>query len=299
MSETEAPVRESAADILDVTRLAPDSFVARGGSTNHIGTVFGGRFLAQALHAAVQTVPEMPLTSLHACFLAPGATDLPIDHRVARLRDSRRFANRQVTASQQGRPVFTLMCQFHAPEDGFAHQDAEMPDIPPPEDVMPLQSFVREYEAELDLSAIRNFRGATPIEMRPVAPEAYFLRRPDRPTRAFWFRLGSAAAITDPRLHQCLLAFASDYWLAGAAAIPHILPTNGRELLISSLDHALWFHGPARCDDWLLHHTHAPAAGDGLGFTQGRIFDRSGRLVASTAQECLMRRLGREDTDRS
>jgi len=286
------PARESAADILGINEVAPGRFVAAAGAKNHLGTVFGGRLIAQALHAALRTVAELPLTSVHAYFLAPGAIGMPLDYRVETLRDSRRFANRQVVASQDGRTIFLLMCQFHGPEGGFAHQYASMPPVPPPEDVMPLQQFVRTHETMLDLSAITNFSGATPIEMRPIAPETYFMERPRHPERSFWFRLGSAADIADPRLHQCLAAFASDYWLAGCSAIPHALPTNGRELLISSLDHAMWFHAPVRCDEWLLHHTHSPSASGGLGFSTGRIFDRQGRLIASTAQECLLRKLG-------
>ena len=284
--------RDTAQNILALEPTGSDTFRALSGSRNHLGSVFGGRLVGQALWAAACTVERLPASSLHAQFLAPGSTDRPIEYRVERLRDSRRFANRQVVASQDGRTIFLLMCQFHGPEGGFAHQYASMPPVPPPEDVMPLQQFVRTHETMLDLSAITNFSGATPIEMRPIAPETYFMERPRHPERSFWFRLGSAADIADPRLHQCLAAFASDYWLAGCSAIPHALPTNGRELLISSLDHAMWFHAPVRCDEWLLHHTHSPSASEGLGFSTGRIFDRQGRLIASTAQECLLRKLG-------
>lgn len=283
------PTHEAARDIL---RLDADGdvFRARGGTKNHIGTIFGGRMIGQALYAAGASVADMPVTSMHAYFLAAGQVDRPVEYRVSRLRDSRRFANRQVMACQDGQPIFTLMAQYHAPEEGFVHQHVAMPDVPPPEAVMPLQHYVRANETRIDLSAIRNFSGATPIELRPVDPDSYFMARSDRP-RAFWFRLPSAAAVDDPRLHQYLLAYASDYWLGGAAAIPHVFPTNGRELLISSLDHSLWFHRPARCDQWLLHHTASPAASDGLALTQGMIFDREGRSVASSAQECLLRRL--------
>lgn len=284
------PTHEAASDILSLKADASGRYCAPGGHRNHLGTVFGGRLIAQALFAAGDSVAEMPLTSLHAYFLAPGQTDKPIHYRVTRLRDSRRFANRQVTAEQDGQAIFTLICQFHAPEDGFVHQHGVMPDVPPPEAVMPLQHYVRENEARIDLSAIRNFSGATPIELRPIDPESYFVARAAVP-RSFWFRLPSAAAIDDPRMHQYLLAYASDYWLAGAAAIPHVFPTNGKELLISSLDHALWFHRPARCDQWLLHHTWSPSASDGVALTKGAIFDTEGRLVASSSQECLLRRL--------
>lgn len=284
------PTREAAPEILCLHSEDKDCFHADGGAKNHIGTIFGGRLVAQSLVAACTTVAAMPATSLHAYFLAAGQVDRPVNYRVTRLRDSRRFANRQVMAVQDGQPIFTLMAQFHAPEHGFTHQQAVMPDVPPPEAVMPLQRYIQENEAAIDLSAIGNFSGAMPVEMRPIAPESYFLQRRDGP-RSFWFRMPSAGMIDDPRLHQCLLAYASDYWLGGVAAIPHAIPTNGRELLISSLDHALWFHRPVRCDQWLLHHTASPCAGDGLGLAQGQIFDRLGQLIATSAQECLLRRL--------
>ncbi|MBO9376165.1 acyl-CoA thioesterase II [Sphingomonas histidinilytica] len=287
----DAEMRVSAGEILAIEPVGEDRFIGGAGGVNHIGTVFGGRLAAQALLSAARTVEAMPPTSLHGYFLAPAQISLPIEYRVERLRDSRRFAHRQVTAVQEGRAVFTLLCQFHAPEDGFVHQAAAMPDVPPPEEVPTLQQFVRDNGDRLDFAAIRNFSGALPIEMRAIAPEAYFYERPREPERAFWFRLPGAATIDDPREQACLLAYASDYWLAGVSATPHGFPTNSSSLLISSLDHSLWFHRPVRCDEWLLHHTHSPAAGDGLGFAQGRIFDRRGRLVASTAQECLLRQL--------
>lgn len=285
-------VNETPEQILDLRRLDEDHFVASGtiDAGNPIGTLFGGRLVGQALLAASIGVETMPITSFHAYFLAGGKVGEQIDYRVTRLRDSRRFANRQVSAFQQGQMIFTLMCEFHTPEAGFDHQHAVMPDVPPPEEVMPIQQFVREHEGRIDLSAVRNFSGVMPIELRPVAPESYFMRRSDQP-RSFWFRLPGATMIDDARLHQCLTAYGSDYWLAGVAAVPHIFPTNGRELLICSLDHAMWFHRPVRCDEWLLHHTTSPSAGEGLGLAQGRIFDRHGRLVATTTQECLLRRL--------
>lgn len=279
-------------DLLLIERIDADNFRSQGGASNHIGTVFGGRLIAQALFAAGQSVAEMPVTSLHVYFLGSGQVDRPIDYRVDRLRDSRRFANRQVTAAQDGNRIFTLMAQFHAAEAGFEHQHSTMPDVPPPEQVMPLQQYVQENAASIDPSATINFGGATQMEMRPIDPDRYFVTRSDGP-RSFWFRVPDAAATDDPRAHQYMLAFASDYWLGGAAAIPHVFPTNSRELLITSLDHALWFHRPARCDEWLLHHTWSPSASDGLGLTQGAIFDRQGRLIASSAQECLLRRISR------
>ncbi|WP_197707472.1 acyl-CoA thioesterase domain-containing protein [Sphingobium sp. LB126] len=285
------PTRDPISDILDVTQAGPDRFTGSAGARNHLGSVFGGRLLAQALLSGMKTVEALPASSFHAYFLAAGRTDRPIDYQVVRLRDSRRFANRQITACQDGQAIFTMMAEFHAPEEGFVHQNAPMPAVPPPELVAPIQHFVRERVAELEQAVTHNFAAALAIEMRPIAPEEYFLARPTEAARSFWFRQSDAAAVEDSRLQQCLLAFASDYWLAGAAAIPHFLPTNSGEFLITSMDHAMWFHRPARCEDWMLHDTSSPSAGNGLGLTTGRIFDRDGRLIASTAQECLMRRI--------
>lgn len=283
------PTHATAGDILTLTETGPGRYRAAGGVKNHLGTIFGGRLIGQALQAASQTVADMPATSLHAYFLAAGQVDLPVDYVVTTLRDSRRFANRQVTARQADRTIFTLMAGYHAAETGFDHQQAAMPDVPPPEAVMPLQQFVALNQARIDPSAVRNFSGATPIELRPIAPEVFFFERSSLP-RTFWFRLASAGTAPDVRSQQCLLAYASDYWLAGVAAVPHVFPTNGKSLLISSMDHAMWFHRPARCDEWLLHHTESASAGDGLAIAQGRIFDRSGRLVATSTQECLLRK---------
>ena len=289
--DDDVTTREPISDVLDVTQSGPDRFTGSAGARNHIGSVFGGRLLAQALLSAMRTVEALPASSFHAYFLAPGRTDVPLDYQVTRLRDSRRFANRQVTVRQNGQMIFTMMAEFHAVEEGFVHQNASMPVVPPPEEVASIQHFVRERAAELEQAVTHNFAAALVIEMRPIAPETYFLARPAEAARSFWFRQSGAAAVEDSRLQQCLLAFASDYWLGGASAIPHFLPTNSGEFLITSMDHSMWFHRPARCEEWMLHQTASPSASDGLGLSRGQIFDRDGRLIASTAQECLLRRL--------
>lgn len=284
--------RSVAENILSLSAAGPDRFTGDSDDINHFGSVYGGRLIAQALAAAVRTVDIMPVTSLHSYFLAATTTSVPLEYHVDFLRDSSRFANRQVTVYQGERRVFTLLCQFHAPEDGFKHQAVTMPDVPPPEDVATVQAFIQNSTAPLDEAVIRNFSGPLPVEIRPIDPAAYFLQRARVPVRDFWFRLPSAEEIDDPRLQQCLLAYASDYWLGAVSALPHALPTNSKTLLIASLDHALWFHRLVKCEEWLFYHTRSPAAQDGLGLAQGAIFDRSGRLVATTAQEGLMRRLG-------
>ena len=283
--------RSSAQDILSLATSGTDMFSGGPGELNHIGTVFGGRMIAQALASASRTVDGLPPTSLHSYFVAPASAALSIEYRVERIRDSRRFANRHVNAYQDGKLVFTMMCQFHGSEDGFVHQSAVMPDVPPPEEVLLIHEFVLKNSDRLDEAAMHNFLSPLPIEMRAVRPEVYFFERPETPQRDFWFRLPSAAAIDDLRLQACLLGYCSDYWLAGVAAVPHFFPTNSKGHLISSLDHSIWFHRPARCEDWLLHHTTSPSAQDGLGLSRGQIFDREGHLIASTTQECILRDL--------
>lgn len=283
--------RSSAQSILSLEQTSPETFVAGPGELNHIGTVFGGRMVAQSLASAARTIDALPPTSLHSYFIAPASASLPIEYEVQRLRDSRRFANRQVTARQEGKTVFTMMCQFHQTEDGFDHQAAQMPDVPPPEEVPYLHEFVEANRDKLEPAAMHNFLSPLPIEMKTVRPSVYFFERPETPQRDFWFRLPSAAAVEDPRMQTCLLGYCSDYWLAGVSAVPHFFPTNSRGHLISSLDHAIWFHRPVRCDEWLLHHTTSPTAQDGLGLARGQIFDRAGRLIASSVQECILRDL--------
>ncbi|MEI4509446.1 acyl-CoA thioesterase domain-containing protein [Sphingopyxis sp. CCNWLW253] len=288
--ETASASGSDPAVLLALSKSGDGAFTGRAGAPNNYGGIYGGRLIGEALRAAVLSCDALPLTSFHAYFLASGRSDEPILYAVETLRDSRRFANRQVMARQGTRTIFTLMCEFHEAEPGFVHQQPVMPDVPAPESLPPLQDYVRSNAATLDPAIVRNFSAALPVEMRVVAPEAYLLRRgPAR--RAFWFRVSDAAGVDDLREQQCLLAYASDYWLAGVGAIPHLVPTNGPALLISSLDHAMWFHHPARCDEWLLYDTDSPAAGGGLGLAMGRIFDRAGRLIASTAQEALLRPL--------
>ena len=286
-----ALIRTPVHEILAIEAAGEDCFVGGAREVNHIGGVYGGQLLAQGLLSAVRSVEAMPPTSLHGYFMATASVGKPIEYRVNRLRDSRRFANRQVMAIQDGQLLFTLICEFHAPEEGFAHQSAVMPDVPPPEQVPALQQFALEHEDRLDPVVVRNLSGALPMEIRAVDIGAYFLESGQHPARSFWIRLPGADAIEDPREQACLLAYVSDYGLGAASAIPHGVPTNNPDLLLTSLDHSVWFHGPVPRGEWMLHHMESPSAGDGLGFNRGLIFDRAGRLIASTAQEGLMRRL--------
>lgn len=276
---------------LDLETLEVNLF--RGQSRDLGGrSVFGGQVIGQALVAASRTVDiDHPPHSLHAYFLRPGDVTLPIVYEVDRTRDGKSFQTRRVQAIQQGAPILSMIASFQKPENGREHQ-ATMPDVPPPEQLRPL--------IELSLEWIAAFKGEIPprrrdwmtraagIEFRPVDPMNPLAPEPRPPHLAFWFR--SSDTLPDNQfLHRCVLAYASDFTLLSTAQLPHGIAIGDPRLIVASIDHAIWFHRDVRVDDWLLYVTDSPSAQSARGYTRGQIFDRSGRLVASTAQEGLMR----------
>lgn len=275
--------------LLNLEDRGGDRFIGRpqpGGS----GRVFGGQAIAQALGAARRTVPENRHThSLHAYFLRPGSDSLPIEFRVKRDLDGHSFSNRRVVASQGGLPILNLIASFQLPQEGLSHQDATMPDVLPPEEIEP-DSILRQ-RAALDMpeGPLRDLMLRTrPIDIRSVEPRNW--QDPGkRPPRAHcWFR--TVASLPDDQpIHRAVLAYASDFQLLSTAIQPHGLSFHKGEIKAASLDHALWFHGPFRADEWLLYVTDSPWSGLARGFGRGQIFTRDGRLVASVAQEGMMR----------
>ncbi|WP_133365059.1 acyl-CoA thioesterase [Qipengyuania sediminis] len=259
-----------------------------------MGRVFGGQVIAQALQAAQASAPEgMAAHSLHAYFLRGGTEGVATDYGVTRDLDGRSFANRRVVASQDGEAILTLAASFQRTEEGLAHQDAEMPEVPAPEDIVPdheqrlaLADQLGERMSEAQRAL---FLRPRPIEMRTVGTLHWMNRRPAPPRAQSWFR-AIAPLPDDPALHRAAIAYVSDYTLLGTAALPHGLSWFRGELTGASLDHAIWFHGPARADEWLLYTTESPWSGGGRGFNRGRIFARDGRFIASVAQEGMMRR---------
>ncbi len=259
-----------------------------------VGRVFGGQVIAQALQAAQATAPEgMAAHSLHAYFLRGGTEGLVTDYDVARDLDGRSFANRRVVARQGEATILTLTASFQRAEDGLAHQQAAMPDDPPPDELTPDFEHRREViekigdrmtEAQRAL-----FLRPRPIEMRSVGTLHGMNREPSAPQAQSWFRT-CAPLPDDEALHRAVIAYASDYTLLGTAALPHGLSWFRGELTGASLDHAIWFHRPARADEWLLYATESPWSGRGRGYNRGMIFDSTGHLVASVAQEGMMRR---------
>lgn len=276
--------------LLEVKPQQGDHFIGRK-KRGGVGRVFGGQVIAQALLAAEATVdPARPAHSLHAYFLRGGSEDHETDYAVARDFDGGSFSNRRVVASQQGRPILNLTASFQKHEEGLHHADAAMPDVPPPEELEPEMDVRRRYADQARPEARAYFLSPRPVEMRAVEGRHWTNPTPAPPRSHSWFRT-VAPLPDDPRVHRAILAFASDMTLLGTCALPHGLSWARGEVVSASLDHAVWFHEPFRADEWLLYATHSPWSGGGRGFNHGRIFTRDGRLVASVAQEGMIRKV--------
>jgi acyl-CoA thioesterase II len=257
------------------------------------GTVYGGQVLGQALSAAIQTVPsERHAHSLHGYFLRPGAVDKPIVYEVDRIRDGGSFTTRRVVAIQNGKAIFSLGASFQVREPGFEHQD-EMPEAPPPLTVPTQQQLAQAYADKLPAPLRAQALSERPFEMRPVEPASDPLKpEPRPPARMLWIKANGALP-ADPGLHRTLLAYASDFAFLTTAMLPHGVSWLSRDMQVASIDHSMWFHDDVRVDEWLLHVVDSPNAHGGRGLVRGRIFGADGRLVASTAQEGLIRRRSR------
>lgn len=253
------------------------------------GAVFGGQVLGQALSAAVHTVPpERQVHSLHAYFLRSGNVAKPIVYDVDRIRDGGSFTTRRVVAIQSGHAIFTLAASFQVVEPGFEHQDA-MPDVPPPESVPTEQEVYAAVADRLPERLRDRALAERPFELRPIGAGDPLKPTARPPSRSLWLRTVERLP-DDPALHRYLLAYASDYSLIGTALLPHGVGWMSGGMQVASLDHAMWFHQPFRVDEWLLHVMDSPVAHGARGLVRGRIYTQDGRLVASTAQEGLIRR---------
>jgi acyl-CoA thioesterase II len=273
-------------DILDLERLEVNLFRGR---SPQVGwqRVFGGQVIGQALVAACRTVEDRPPHSLHAYFLLPGDPKGPIIYDVDRIRDGRSFTTRRVVAIQHGEPIFSMSVSFHADEPGFDHQ-AKMPDVPKPED-LPSEAEIRQRVLPMMPDPVRlYYERERPIELRPVEYERYLGKKINDARFHVWIRT-TGKLPDDPAIHQCVLAYASDMLLLDSALIPHGRTVFEKTLMAASLDHALWFHRPFRADDWLLYAHDSPNLSGSRGFSRGLIFARDGTLVASVAQEGLLR----------
>lgn len=279
---------EELLELLDLEDIEENIFRGRNRDIVGSGRVFGGQVLGQALVAAGRTVGEDRVAhSLHGYFILPGEIDAPIVYLVDRLRDGKSFTTRHVTAIQNGRAIFNMAASFQVAEPGIEHQ-IDLPDVPDPEGLARELDLVRAVADRIPEPLRTIYTEDRPIDFRPVDPVDPF--RPARrdPAKRVWFRAVGQMP-EDTLRHQAVLAYASDYGLLGTALLPHGLTFQRPELQAATLDHAVWFHRPFRADDWLLYSTDSPVATGARGFTRGSLYDREGRLVASVAQEGLLR----------
>ena len=280
------PVLEDLISLLQLERIEDNIF---RGDSRDIGSpqVFGGQVLGQALSAAQHTVDDRVAHSLHAYFLRRGDINAPIVYEVDRARDGGSFSNRRVVAIQHGRPILNLAASFQNPERGLEHQ-ASMPDVPGPDGLKTLHEVARDLPDCVPMKLRRFLAEKRPFEFKPV--RAIDFEKPEKlpPVNQVWIR--AVDELPDDRtLHQNLLAYVSDYELLGTSTLPHGLSFIRDNVIMASLDHALWFHRDVAIDQWLLYSIESPNASGARGLSRGQLFTQDGVLVASTAQEGLVR----------
>ncbi len=251
--------------------------------------VFGGLVISQALVAASRTVEGKTPHSLHGYFILAGDPNVPIVYQVDRIRDGKSFATRNCVAIQHGRAIFSLSASYQMEEPGLDHA-ISMPQVKAPEELPSEADLKASFTQDTPEPIRRFFDQPRPIESRHVDPNRYKPRSgvPGEPVQYVWFR-ASGALPNDPAVHRAVLAYLSDMTLLDTALIAHGKSAFQSDMQVASLDHALWFHRPFRADDWLLYAQDSPSSSGARGLTRGSIFTRDGRLIASVAQEGLLR----------
>ena len=281
-------VLQGLVELLEPTEIGENTF---RGETQDLGfrALFGGQVMAQSLSSALKTLPEgdWHAHSFHVYFMLAGTVTDHLEFEVDRLRAGRSFCTRQVKAIQNGRAILTMICSFQQTEEGFEHQ-APMPEVKGPDGIpsqVDLARMFRDYFPE----KVRDIYTADkPIEMRVLDPVNIFAPTKKDPVKYLWMKAdGSLPEDTD--LHAKLLAYASDFNLLPTSLHPHARSYGQKGMQMASLDHSVWFHRPFRMDEWLLYAIDSPNAGGGRGFCRGQVFNQKGELVASVAQEGLIR----------
>ncbi|MDK3072655.1 acyl-CoA thioesterase II [Sedimentitalea sp. JM2-8] len=274
-------------DLLDIEQLEVDLFRGTGSGGETTTRIFGGHVIAQALAAAYKTVPDRLCHSLHAYFIRPGDPNIPVIYSVDRARDGGSFTTRRVVAIQHGKQILNLSASFHVKEEGWDYQHP-MPKVDGPAGLMSRAEQRDLYADKIPESHRSDFLRPRPIEIREVDPRDLLDPKPADDVNHLWFRMPDATGAS-PQLQHILLAYASDMNLLGSSLRPHGLTWFKREVMSASLDHAMWFHAPIRFENWHLYTMDAPFTGGGRGFNRGAIYSEDGTLVASVAQEGLVR----------
>ena len=284
-------------DLLDLLSLEKiEEGIYRGNSQNlGLPQVFGGQVIGQALSATKATLKDhRPVHSLHSYFLRPGDASRPIIYDVENLRDGRSISTRRVKAIQHGKPIFFMTASFHVEADGLEHQ-AVMPEVEGPENLTTTRERIRKLALEENMPLPERFEQQSPIIIKPV--ESFNPLKPEAtsPVRHVWMKTNGELP-DDPRVHKYMLAYASDMAFLPVAGQPHGISFFTKNFQMATIDHSMWFHRDFRFDDWLLYQIDSPSATNQRGFVLGKFFDRKGRLVASTAQEGVMRESKKKST---
>ncbi|HEY7640323.1 MAG TPA: acyl-CoA thioesterase II [Steroidobacteraceae bacterium] len=285
------PAPQHLQEVLELEQLDTNLFRSRVNQVNNNRSLFGGQILAQGLKAAALTVePGRTAHSLHGYFLLAGMSDIGVIYDVELTRDGGSFSTRRVVARQRAKPIFHMELSFHREERGFEHEIAPAADVPDPDQLLSTRQLAEKFADRLPKSASAIITQQAIVELKPVSPEDYFLRKAQSSRGLYWIR--SSSPLPDDALtQQCGLAYLSDYFLTPTVVLQHTVSMMTGQVMMASLDHAMWFHRPCRADEWLLVDAVSPFAGGARGLTRAQIFTRERRLVASVAQEGLVRPL--------
>ncbi len=278
-------------DLLDLETLDSNLFRGSGSGGETPTRIYGGQVIAQALAAAYASVSNRLCHSLHAYFIRPGDPSRPVIYEVDPARDGRSFTTRRVVAMQNGKQILNLAASFHAQEEGWDHQH-KMPAVPEPGSLEPRHEILKRNASRFAPGKQAELLRPRPFEIREVEPRDPMAPEKTSDSNQMWVRM-EAARDAGPELQHILLAYVSDFGLLGSSMRPHGLTFHNPEAMTASLDHAMWFHAPVELQNWHLYSMDAPFTGNARGFNRGSIYTESGELVASVAQEGLLRPLRR------
>jgi len=281
------PILADLLQLLELERLEDNIFRGQSRDIRGDEQVFGGQVLGQALTAASYTTGLRQVHSLHAYFLLPGDPNAPIVYEVDIARDGKSFSTRRVVAIQHGRPIFNMAASFQEPEEGFDHA-VPMPDVPGPDGLTDVRELPSEFFEKAPKKLRRIVAHVRPFDFRLVEPSQIDPPVQAEPRRHIWIKTVGPLP-NSPDLHRNVLAYLSDYYLLITATRPHSVDFKPGNVQLATLDHAMWFHRPFRVDEWLLYAMESPSASGGRGLTLGRFFTQDGKLVATTAQEGVVR----------
>ena len=287
-SNSKPPAPEHLHEVLELEQLDTNLFRSRVNQTNSNRSLFGGQILGQGLQAAALTVDGARVPhSLHGYFLLAGISDIPVIYDVELTRDGGSFSTRRVVARQRARTIFHMECSFHKQETGFEHEVALDSEVPGPDELVSLTELATRFADRIPKSAAA-LQERSIVDLKPVSPEDFFLRKAQT-TRALYWIKASSKLPDDALTHTSALAYLSDYFLTPLTVLKHTVTLMSNQVMMASLDHAMWFHRPCRADEWLLVDALSPFAGGARGFTRAQIWTQERKLAASVAQEGLIR----------